>query len=486
MAEPNSNSSASPMTSANAAEPMRGESTSLATIFAADRQGESQQKHVICNSSRYPSSHSRPSYRLLALSLVALLFSVGCSAANESEASCAADTKNNDGDDQQEQQPTTLTPEMVAQASSWSSPDAKDPDAVISLDGYKPPPYESVHDLSDFIMPTLRPGELKMLRWNDGEKNIVQNFAARIGLPKHTMAVLRKYAADLGMLEEMRRTHYKEPLEPDTGRFHVTPAVNSGGHELKWYIQRPGKHYESDLHWFGCGDERTHESFLRALADAGLDTVLDAIGEEYDLDGLAIQGVGFLSATHADVDGFIHYDWSKTGGRAFNILIPLEQVPGSGPELYVSDDEDNGEIKFHPSYGLLLGDDSYHGTHECDHRHTGKIRASVTIYLADLTRQNVEIVAADPTAVFPLPKSAEWLWTQRGRHWGDGKSLVDDVGRNTWQPVDLWDDCAERAAKGLCEVSNAHEMRQNCAVTCNVYMTDEEYQLGVPRKKVFY
>mmetsp|Transcript_22696 Transcript_22696/g.47091 ORF Transcript_22696/g.47091 Transcript_22696/m.47091 type:complete len:476 (-) Transcript_22696:1378-2805(-) len=463
--------------------------------------------------------------RLVAVALLSLLLAVGCAMAgdttstcsNESGASdatsCAAEGVKNVNDDKEEAQPnpttettaaaaaatatTTITAEMAAEASSWSSPDAKNPDALIpSNDGYQPPPYDTVLEHSDFLMPPLRPGELKMLRFNenfyDGGKYIAQNYAARIGLPKHAMAVLRKYASDLGALDEMKRTHYHDPLEPNSGRFFKSPPAYSGGRELKWYIQRPGKHYDSDLHWFGCGDEWTHESFLRAMADAGLDAVLDAIADEFDLDGLTIQGVGFLSATYGG-ESFMHWDWSNTGGRAFNILIPLEQVPGSGPELYVSDREVeddpegvDGEIKLHPSYGVLLGDDSYHGTHECDHRPTGKIRASVSIYLADLTPENVMMVASDPTAIFPLPHSYKWLWTQRGRHWGDGRSMADDIGRISWQPVDFWDDCAKLAADGECEVSNAHETRNNCQVTCKVFIPDDEYQLGVPRSKIFY
>jgi len=389
------------------------------------------------------------------------------------------------------------------EAMSWSGARATDPDDLFSApgDNYRPPPYSDVWEMSDFIVPPLRPGELKMLRWNDDwfeDKHFVQNYAARIGLPKHALAVLRKYASDLGMLEEMYRTHYDDPLEPDEGRFYVTPAVHSGGHPLKWYIQRPGSHYASDLHWFGCADERTHESFIRALAEAGIDMLLDAVAEEYELDSLAIQGVGFLAATHADEDGFIHWDWSKTGGKAFNILIPLEQVPGSGPELYVADstwgddeseDDNVGEIKLHPNYGLLLGDDSNHGTHQCDHRPSGKIRASVTIYFADLTRHNLDVVSADPTAVFPLQHSVQWLWTQRGRHWSsDGASLVNDVGRRSFSPVDKWSKevCEGKRDQGMCEVSNPHETRTNCAVTCKVFLTDDEYQLGVARTEVFY
>ena len=413
----------------------------------------------------------------------------------------AQNETNPDGDDAPDMNaglpPYTL--DLMEEATSWSGARATDPDAIFSAPGddYRPPPYSEVWELSDFIAPPLRPGEIKNLRWNDDwfeDKRSVQNYAARVGLPKHTLAVLRKYASDLGMLEEMHKSHYEYPLEPESGRFHVTPAVHSSGHPLKWYIQRPGTHFDSDMHWFGSADERTHESFIRVLAEAGIDLVFDAIAEEYELDSLAIQGVGFLSTSHANVGGFMHADWRETGGKAFNILIPLEQVPGAGPEMYVADDEGTrGEIKLHPNFGLIQGDASLHGTHECDHRPSGKIRSSVYIYIADLTHYNIDIVGADSTAIFPLPESVRWLWSQRGRHWNrDGASLVDDIGRGTFTPVDLWSKevCNEKKERGLCELDDPLEtlleIRTNCAATCNVFIPDEEYQLGAPRREVFY
>lgn len=335
--------------------------------------------------------------------------STTCSSTPDEDEDDADDTSSDDEEDEDEDEDYDREYERVSafrRAEGSSGARATDPDDILSAPGdtYKPPPYSDVWKMSDFIVPPLRPGELKMLRWSDEwfeDKRPVQNYAARIGLPKHTVAVLRKYASDLEMLEEMNRTHYDGPLEPGTGRFHVTPAVHSGGHPLKWYIQRPGAWYASDMHWFGCADERTHESFLRALAEAGIDLLLDAVAEEYELDGLAVQGVGFVAATHAAQDGHMHWDWSKTGGRAFNILIPLEQVPESGPELYLADDtypSDNiGEIKLHPNWGLLLGDDSWHKTHQCDHRPSGKVRATVSIYFAELTPSNVDLVSADVT-----------------------------------------------------------------------------------------
>lgn len=104
--------------------------------------------------------------------------------------------------------------------------------------------------------------------------------------------------------------------------FHHPVFVLGGWKELPWFAQTPNKVYESDLHCYGCADKRTHESFLCALAEAWFGEVMRAIREEYDLDVLVIQGVGFLGATHTE-DGFIHYDWTEVEVRAFNVLIPL-------------------------------------------------------------------------------------------------------------------------------------------------------------------
>mmetsp|Transcript_50707 Transcript_50707/g.152719 ORF Transcript_50707/g.152719 Transcript_50707/m.152719 type:complete len:260 (+) Transcript_50707:628-1407(+) len=257
-----------------------------------------------------------------------------------------------------------------------------------------------------------------------------------------------------------------------------------------WFAQRPDSRYVSDLHWFGCADELTHESFLRALAEAGFDDVLRAIGEEWDLDGLAIQSVGFLGVTHA-TDGHMHIDWTEIDGKAFNVLIPLEQIPGSGPELYIqgTDEDDVGAIKLHPSYGILLGEDTYHCTHECNHRESQKVRMAVTIYIADLTEENVDGVADDDTSMFPPPGATEWLWAQRGRHWGDGKSLAEDIGRGAFRPKDRLDICPTIAKEERCdkngEWTELHHWRNTCPLSCGMYMSDEEYKPGVPRKDLF-
>lgn len=75
------------------------------------------------------------------------------------------------------------------------------------------------------------------------------------------------------------------------------PYENS---ELSWYAQRPYDQasWNADLHYFSSGNERTHEFLLRMLFEGGFDTVLDAIGTHFNLDSIAIQGVGFLGLSH--------------------------------------------------------------------------------------------------------------------------------------------------------------------------------------------
>lgn len=49
---------------------------------------------------------------------------------------------------------------------------------------------------TDFIIPPLMPGELKLLRWKE-DNILVQNLVGRIGLTDRTSRVLRRYTKDL-------------------------------------------------------------------------------------------------------------------------------------------------------------------------------------------------------------------------------------------------------------------------------------------------
>ena len=351
-------------------------------------------------------------------------------------------------------------------------------------------------------------GKLSVMKWDDN-RDVIDPYAAQIGLPERLVPTIRAYAKRLNIIEGLKDILYNHPCEPNSGRFYETknPHVqqNHGqfsfyssakrkNEDLLWYAQRPGSHWNSDMHWFAGANERTHESMLRMLFEGGFEEVLDAIGTHYDLDGLFIQSVGFLGVTHCE-EGFLHHDFKNVDGKFFNFLIPVYSPEGAGPELNVAGERNvKGHIteaypivgtivKYDPEYGVLVGDGTLHGTRECDHRPEEEIRVVVSVYLADLSDDNEDNVASDDTAIFPVPEVVEWLWTQQGRHWRKDMCMLPDVGRQPFKTEDQSDRCVEVANQGLCE-SKPKLARKHCPKSCNVYMDDEEYRPGVKRSVI--
>lgn len=248
--------------------------------------------------------------------------------------------------------------------------------------------------------------------------------------------------------------------------------------------------YHSSFHSAGS-DERTHESMLQMLIQGGFETVLEGIGNHYQLDGLFVQSVGFLTTSYCE-RGYLHWDFKDVDGKFFNFLIPVHSPENAGPELNVAGRrvEDNEtvivgtKVKYDSSFGVLVGDDTLHGTLECDHRPDSELRIMLSIYLADVTDENVANVSYDDTAIFPVPERDEWLWPQRGRHWRRDQCLIKgDLGRLPMTYPDDPEKCRKVAEEGKCD-SNPKNARYHCPRACNVYVDDFEYQPGVERRKV--
>ena len=343
-----------------------------------------------------------------------------------------------------------------------------------------------------FLTPDLRPGQASLLRWaNDG--SIVQDYAARVGLPPQLIPTLRDYAAGMGLLDIMTNMLYDDPLPPDGAKWFTFQSPYqkdevdaSKIRNFTWNVERPAKKWKSDMHWFNTGDELSHEDALRALARGGFDEVLKGIGEQFGLDTLHVDSFGFVAVTNCE-RGFIHTDWEDVDGRAFNFLVGIASPEGAGPELVVENDDKarKGETYYGSNAGILVGDGTRHGTRECDHRSHRGVRITCSIYLADVTKDNLSILAGDTTSVFPpmAEVGEEWIWAQRGRHWqkGGGRGLVGDMGRRAFIVEDAVDGCT----KEDCNNDGARP-RNSCLETCKVFMDDAtEYKPGLERREVF-
>ena len=331
--------------------------------------------------------------------------------------------------------------------------------------------------------PDLKPGQAEILHWEDG--SVVQDYAARVGLPPTLVPTLKAYVKEIGLLDIMTNMLYDDPLPPDGVRWFSFQSPYQKGakademRNFTWNVERPAKKWKSDMHWFNTADELSHEDGLRALAKGGFDEVLKGIGEKFGLDSLHIDSFGFVAVTNCD-RGFIHTDWEDVEGRAFNFLVGIASPEDAGPELVV-EGKQKGEVYYGSNAGILVGDGTRHGTRECDHRAKRGVRITCSIYLADPTEDNLDILSDDTTSIFPPTGeiAGKWVWAQRGRHWrkdGGGNGLVGDLGRS---PVAFKD-----FKKGCTKDDCTDDDRNNCMKTCKVFMDDREYKTGKERREV--
>jgi hypothetical protein len=166
----------------------------------------------------------------------------------------------------------------------------------------------------------------------------------------------------MGLLQIMQTMLYDNPLPPDgdkwftfTSPYEVTTKEEGQKRNITWNVERPAKKWKSDMHWFNVADELAHEDALRALSKGGFDSVLQAIGEQFNLDTLHVDSVGFVAVTHCE-RGFIHTDWEEVDGRAFNFLVGIQSPHDAGPELVVENDGRKGEVYYGSGeYGILVG-----------------------------------------------------------------------------------------------------------------------------------
>lgn len=169
-------------------------------------------------------------------------------------------------------------------------------------------------DLSLMPGPT-EPGELALLQFADGTP--VDPYAFRVAFPDSLTQALQAFCNDMGFYKL-----FQELMTPD-GAYGPGEGETVRFNGQKWQIQRPAKKWHSNSHWLNPMDEEADDQFLRVLGDGGFDIVLDAIGKQFGLGGLTCYSVGFFVVNHCE-DGWMHDDFKKVDGSAFNLLLPVE------------------------------------------------------------------------------------------------------------------------------------------------------------------
>jgi len=204
-------------------------------------------------------------------------------------------------------------------------------------------------------------------------------------LPSKLTRALNDYCRYIGLTDLARSYILSEEnnIEPDGFRL-----VTLGDGNV-WYAQRPAKKWKSDMHWISPADEQGHEDFLKLLRENGFLGVLNVIGNELGIDALVAYQLTFIVVSHCE-QGFIHHDTHNTGDRTYNVIIPLETVEDSPPELIIQGTDEpvftQGRLNYEENIGILLGDFAEHATSECDYRdEPGAMRLAATIYITGKT-----------------------------------------------------------------------------------------------------
>lgn len=172
---------------------------------------------------------------------------------------------------------------------------------------------------SSLLISPVYPGQISILR-NMNHKIFVDH-TYRIGLPSNLSSVLFTYCNKRGI------TEFFHKLTSPNGSFSEGEKKYvelDGG--FNWMVHRPDTQWNSNMHWISPGDEFAHEDYLKALGEAGFDEVLQAIGDEFDhIDGLVCYHLTFIAVSHC-TKGYMHYDFTGTENRGFNLIIPLRDV----------------------------------------------------------------------------------------------------------------------------------------------------------------
>lgn len=196
-------------------------------------------------------------------------------------------------------------------------------------------------------------------------------------------STLLDFAERVGVADRFKDVLGPNPIPVDVG-FDIELD------DKNWYLQRPATRYHSNMVWVGPGDEEAHNDFLQVLGKGGFDLVLEGLAHAFELKTLTVVQVTFLAVTSC-MGLFYHWEFLDTGGKAFNIIVPLISVDGTDPELAIQDDTNftrKGGYKYKDGEAIVFGDNAIHGTNMVDYEKGYCMGA--TVYVADITEDNVE------------------------------------------------------------------------------------------------
>ncbi|CAB9522607.1 expressed unknown protein [Seminavis robusta] len=264
-----------------------------------------------------------------------------------------------------------------------------------------------------------KPGEILPMTWQG--KNLSRN-CFRLGMPLELVPELLSYANHMGITGFYRDLVIDgNPLAAGGER-----VMEFGEDSHQWMVQRPKSHWCSNMHWVSPALESAHDDYLRVLGAGGFDQVLEAVGNYFELEALSAYHLSFIGVSHCE-KGYVHADVSGSGRKAFNIIIPLMLESDADPELEILGDEGEEDAtqhfyKYRINAASMVGDDALHATAACDYRPQGQMRLAATVYVGDITPENVDELLTSLTQAYPPPGDASHLLERAGQHWSRSDS----------------------------------------------------------------
>ena len=288
----------------------------------------------------------------------------------------------------------------------------------------------------EWHLPKLDAGELQRMQLSDAvdDSNTVKikdtrqinGMVDRVGLPIGLSEYMAQWADEMGITKVLRAHVRGELTLPPEGERRL--RLNG----TTWWVKRFPLNWRSDMHYISPDDFGSNQMFMQALADAGFDTVLNAVGKRDNLTSITVYYPSFIAVSHC-TSALMHNDSEEDGH--YNVIFPVMQVNNSRPELIVGDDTNNlyAPYKYEPDHAVVLGKLGLHGTAPCDYRGTDSMRMVVSVYMLDgdniATRDKVleEWRTSDP----PYPLIPDRLkFIERTKHW-----KRDDASRNLRNPL---------------------------------------------------
>jgi hypothetical protein len=124
----------------------------------------------------------------------------------------------------------------------------------------------------------------------------------------------------------------------------------------------------------------------------------------------------------------MYYDFKQVSGQAFSLLFPIILPPksanGASDQHCVKTRNDPNvvaKVDYEFNAALGIGDYTRHTTGNFDYQDSDPIIVLATIYVAQISEENVESILLDFSDPFP-PKDGEYFLKMKGRHWNNERS----------------------------------------------------------------